>query len=189
MIPVIAVVILGVGVYARADFGTPAGVRETRAPLMFWTLLLAVWGALNLVFVSGDLFTLYVALELLTFAAVPLVWLDGRAETLRAAFRYLLSRYSGPSSICSASSCSTARTARWTSRCWPSGSAPSPRAGCGSADDRGPARQDRALPAAPVAAAGARRRPAAASAVLSGLVIKGSWFLVARSGSTCCPGS
>jgi multicomponent Na+:H+ antiporter subunit D len=33
---------------------------------------------------------LYVALELLTFAAVPLVSLDGRAETLQAALRYLL---------------------------------------------------------------------------------------------------
>ena len=42
------------------------------------------------VFLSGDLFTLYVALELLTFAAVPLVSLDGRAETLRAALRYLI---------------------------------------------------------------------------------------------------
>jgi formate hydrogenlyase subunit 3/multisubunit Na+/H+ antiporter MnhD subunit len=43
-----------------------------------------------MVFVSGDLFTLYVALELVTFAAVPLVCLDGRAETLQAALRYLL---------------------------------------------------------------------------------------------------
>jgi NADH:ubiquinone oxidoreductase subunit 5 (subunit L)/multisubunit Na+/H+ antiporter MnhA subunit len=53
-------------------------------------LLLAVWGSLNLVFVSGDLFTLYVALELLTFAGVPMVCLDGSGETLRAALRYLL---------------------------------------------------------------------------------------------------
>jgi formate hydrogenlyase subunit 3/multisubunit Na+/H+ antiporter MnhD subunit len=36
------------------------------------------------------LFNLFVALELLTFAAVPLVALDGRAETLAAALRYLL---------------------------------------------------------------------------------------------------
>ena len=57
---------------------------------MFWTLLLAVWGALNAVFLAGDLFTLYVALELLTFAGVPLVCLDGRPETLQAALRYLL---------------------------------------------------------------------------------------------------
>ena len=53
-------------------------------------MLLAIWGALNTVFLGGDLFTLYVALELLTFAAVPLVCLDGRAETLAAALRYLV---------------------------------------------------------------------------------------------------
>jgi multicomponent Na+:H+ antiporter subunit D len=55
--------------------------------MVYWLLLLAVWGSLNLVFVSGDLFTLYVALELLTFAGVPLVCLDGKGETLRAALR------------------------------------------------------------------------------------------------------
>jgi len=85
-----AVVIAAIGVFARADFVTPDGVAEARAPLAFWILLLGVWGALNTVFLGGDLFTLYVALELLTFAAVPLVSLDGRAETLRAALRYLL---------------------------------------------------------------------------------------------------
>jgi formate hydrogenlyase subunit 3/multisubunit Na+/H+ antiporter MnhD subunit len=53
-------------------------------------LLLAVWAALNAVFLGADLFNLFVALELLTFAAVPLVCLDGRAETLAAALRYLL---------------------------------------------------------------------------------------------------
>ncbi|HZC55289.1 MAG TPA: proton-conducting transporter membrane subunit [Xanthobacteraceae bacterium] len=83
-----AAVICAVGVYAYADFRTPAG--QTRAPSAFWMLLLAVWSALNTVFLGGDLFTLYVALELLTFAAVPLVCLDGRAETLQAALRYLL---------------------------------------------------------------------------------------------------
>src|SRR5262245_2625961 len=90
MLVTTAVVICGIAVYARADFRTPPGVGEARAPLVFWMLLLAVWGSLNLVFVSGDLFTLYVALELLTFAAVPFVCLDGRGETLRAALRYLL---------------------------------------------------------------------------------------------------
>jgi multicomponent Na+:H+ antiporter subunit D len=89
MLPAIAVVICGIAVYARFDFNTPSA-KETRTPLTFWTLLLAVWGSLNLIFVSGDLFTLYVALELLTFAAVPLVCLDGRGETLRSALRYLL---------------------------------------------------------------------------------------------------
>ena len=90
MMAITAVVICAVGVFARADFRTPAGSVEARAPFAFWILLLAIWGALNTVFLGGDLFTLYVALELLTFAAVPLVCLDGRAETLQAALRYLL---------------------------------------------------------------------------------------------------
>jgi multicomponent Na+:H+ antiporter subunit D len=90
MLVIAAVVMCGIGVFARADFRTPAGEVEARAPFAFWILLLAIWGALNTVFLGGDLFTLYVALELLTFAAVPLVCLDGRAETLQAALRYLL---------------------------------------------------------------------------------------------------
>jgi multicomponent Na+:H+ antiporter subunit D len=90
MMTITAAVVCAVGMFARADFRTPKGSSETRAPFAFWILLLAVWGALNTVFLGGDLFTLYVGLELLTFAAVPLVSLDGRAETLQAALRYLL---------------------------------------------------------------------------------------------------
>jgi multicomponent Na+:H+ antiporter subunit D len=90
MMAITAVVICAIGIFARADFRTPEGVVETRAPFAFWILLLAIWAALNAVFLAADLFTLYVALELLTFAAVPLVCLDGRAETLQAALRYLL---------------------------------------------------------------------------------------------------
>jgi formate hydrogenlyase subunit 3/multisubunit Na+/H+ antiporter MnhD subunit len=85
-----AVVICATGLFAWAEFRTLPGVKEARAPLVFWTLLLGVWGALNAVLVGSDLFNLYVALELLTFSAVPLVCLDGRAETLAAALRYLL---------------------------------------------------------------------------------------------------
>jgi multicomponent Na+:H+ antiporter subunit D len=88
MLVTTALLISAIGLFARAQFHT---VRtEARAPLVFWTLLLAVWGALNAVFLGADLFNLYVALELLTFAAVPLVCLDGRPETLAAALRYLL---------------------------------------------------------------------------------------------------
>ena len=85
-----AVVISAVGLFARADFQTPQGLPEARAPLAFWTLLLALWGALNAILLGDDLFNLFVALELLTFSAVPLVCLDGRVETLSAALRYLL---------------------------------------------------------------------------------------------------
>jgi len=90
MMVAMAIVFCVVAIFAYADFGTRAGSAEARAPFAFWILLMAIWGAMNLIFLGGDLFTLYVALELLTFAAVPLVCLDGRAETLQAALRYLL---------------------------------------------------------------------------------------------------
>ncbi|WP_295612903.1 proton-conducting transporter membrane subunit [uncultured Lamprocystis sp.] len=85
-----AVVLLGVGIYAQRGFQIPAGLPETRRSLAFWTLLCGIWGGINTVFLGQDLFTLFVALELLTFSAVPLVALDGRPETLAAALRYLL---------------------------------------------------------------------------------------------------
>jgi formate hydrogenlyase subunit 3/multisubunit Na+/H+ antiporter MnhD subunit len=90
MMVIAALVICAVAIYARADFRTPPDLAEARAPFAFWILLLSIWSALNLIFVAGDLFTLYVGLELLTFAAVPLVCLDGRPETFQAALRYLL---------------------------------------------------------------------------------------------------
>jgi formate hydrogenlyase subunit 3/multisubunit Na+/H+ antiporter MnhD subunit len=90
MLVTTAVVIGAVGVFARTEFRTPAGTAEARAPLAFWLLVLGVWAGLNTVFLAGDLFTLYVAIELLTFAAVPLVCLEGTPATLAAALRYAL---------------------------------------------------------------------------------------------------
>lgn len=90
MLVITAVVVAGITIYARAEFRTPAGATEARAPYVFWIMLLGIWCGLNAVFVSADLFTLYVALELLTFSAMPLVCLNGRAETLQAALRYMI---------------------------------------------------------------------------------------------------
>jgi len=90
MLVATAIVASGAGLYALSDFGTPRDPAAGRQTLGFWVSLLGAWAALNLAFVGRDLFNLYVALELLTFAAVPLVCLDGRASTLQAALRYLL---------------------------------------------------------------------------------------------------
>jgi multicomponent Na+:H+ antiporter subunit D len=90
MLVTAALVIAAAGYFARASFSTPPELAEKRAPLAFWTLLQGLWAALTVVFLGGDLFNLFVALELLTFSAVPLVCLDGRPETLAAALRYLL---------------------------------------------------------------------------------------------------
>jgi formate hydrogenlyase subunit 3/multisubunit Na+/H+ antiporter MnhD subunit len=189
MLLAIAVVVIGIGLFARADFGTPPGSAESRASYSYWLLLLAVWGSLNLVFVSGDLFTLYVALELLTFAGVPLVCLAGSGETLRAALRYLLF------ALCGSVLYLLGAVLLY--------------GGYGTLDIPLLAGQVAAEPIAwtalalmtvgllaktalfplhlwlPPAHGGA---PAAASAVLSALVIKGSWFLVLRLWLDVMPG-
>jgi multicomponent Na+:H+ antiporter subunit D len=90
MVVVTAVIVGAISLFAGETFRVPEGEAETRRPLVFWTLLMGVWGALNAVWFGADLFALYVALELLTFGAVPLVCLDGSAATLQAALRYLL---------------------------------------------------------------------------------------------------
>ena len=89
MIVVASVVFLGAAAFAWKDFAQPSGQPEARLSLVFWSALLAMASALNLLFTSTDLFNLYVGLELLTFAAIPVVAIKGGADTLRAALRYL----------------------------------------------------------------------------------------------------
>jgi multicomponent Na+:H+ antiporter subunit D len=189
MMLMVALVILGIGLYAWADFTTPSGVGEARRPFVFWTLLLAIWGSLNLMFLSGDLFTLYVALELLTFSAIPLVSLDGRAETLRAALRYLIFALLGSvfyllGAVLLYGAYGTLDISLLAERV-----APGPVTWVAAAlMTTGLLAKTALVPLhlwLPPAHAGA---PAAASAVLSGLVVKGSWFLVVRLWLEVLPG-
>jgi hypothetical protein len=53
MLVTAAIVISAAGFFARANFGTPQGMTEARAPLAFWMLLQALWAALNIVFLGG----------------------------------------------------------------------------------------------------------------------------------------
>jgi len=85
-----AVIFSAAAAYAWKEYRPPRWSPETRTSLVFWSALLAMASALNTLFTSADLFNLYVALELLTFAAIPVVSLKGSAETLRAALRYLI---------------------------------------------------------------------------------------------------
>jgi formate hydrogenlyase subunit 3/multisubunit Na+/H+ antiporter MnhD subunit len=61
----------------------------------FWPLWFFLWGGLNALFLSGDVFNLYVTLELITLAAVGLVTLAGHATAIAAALRYLLAALLG----------------------------------------------------------------------------------------------
>ena len=79
-----ALVAVAVSVYATRYFHTPQdGAR-------FWPLWLLLIAALNGLFLSADLFNLYVTLELLGLSAVALTALGGKRESIRAALRYLL---------------------------------------------------------------------------------------------------
>lgn len=77
------VVALPLAVYARAYFSE---VAQTA----FWPLAGFLIAALNALFLSADLFNLYVTLELLSLAAVGLVALGGKPMQVAAALRYLL---------------------------------------------------------------------------------------------------
>jgi multicomponent Na+:H+ antiporter subunit D len=83
-----AAVMAGVVAQGRAHFAH-AG-PEARADWAFWPLAMLLWTAVNVVFLSRDLFNLYVGLELLSLSAVALVAIEGKPETLAAALRYML---------------------------------------------------------------------------------------------------
>jgi multicomponent Na+:H+ antiporter subunit D len=85
MLAMTAVVGTAVSVYARVYLaGSPDKVRR------FWPLWLLLWAALNGLFQAGDVFNLYVTLELLGLSAVALVALTGSGPALWGAMRYLL---------------------------------------------------------------------------------------------------
>jgi len=84
---------LPVAVFTYAYYGPGETERWTPADSV-WPLMLLLWGALNALFLSGDVFNLYVTLELLTLSAVALVVLSGSAAAM-AAIRYLLAAFVG----------------------------------------------------------------------------------------------
>jgi formate hydrogenlyase subunit 3/multisubunit Na+/H+ antiporter MnhD subunit len=189
MLAAVALVVGGISVFGWGEFRTPREGGEKRVPLMFWLLLMAVWGSLNLVFVSGDLFTLYVALELLTFAGVPLVCLDGRGETLRAALRYLLFALFGSLLYLLGAVLLYGAYGTLDIVLLRGLMEPGPLAWAAAAlMTVGLLAKTALFPLhiwLPPAHAGA---PAAGSAILSALVVKGSWFLVLRLWFDVMPG-
>lgn len=85
MLAMTAIVGAAVSVYARVYLASsPDKVRR------FWPLWLFLWAALNGLFQAGDVFNLYVTLELLGLSAVALVALTGSGPALWGAMRYLL---------------------------------------------------------------------------------------------------
>ncbi len=74
----------GISIYAAGYF------RNESAGRFFWPLWLFLWGGLNALYLSRDIFNLYVVLEIVSLSAVALAALSGTRAALTAALRYLL---------------------------------------------------------------------------------------------------
>ena len=88
MLTVTTLVGLGISFYATGYF-------EARRSAQFWPLWLFLLAALNALFLSTDIFNLYVTLELMGLAAVALTALSGGRDALTGAMRYLLATLLG----------------------------------------------------------------------------------------------
>ena len=83
MLATTALVGFAISVYSTTYFNSTLSVR-------FWPIWLCLLAALNALFLSADIFNLYVTLELLGLSAVALTALTGSKEALSGAMRYLL---------------------------------------------------------------------------------------------------
>ncbi len=84
LIAATSVIILSITFYA------PAYLARTGIQGSFWPLIFFLHAALNGLYLSADVFNLYVALELLSLSAVALVALGADTAAVAAALRYLL---------------------------------------------------------------------------------------------------
>jgi multicomponent Na+:H+ antiporter subunit D len=81
--------------YAFSAFGAHDVATPWDEAAAFWPLWLMAWAAMHALYLSTDVFNVYVALELLTLAAVALVALPGTRATIAAALQYLLATLVG----------------------------------------------------------------------------------------------
>lgn len=95
MLCLTAVTGLGITLYAKGYFSFRIGSRKQsrlhqQQKRFFWPLWMILLASLNGLFLSADIFNLYVTLELVSVSATALTALSGKPASQIAAFRYLL---------------------------------------------------------------------------------------------------
>jgi len=100
MLATTAVVGTAISFYATSYFGDAADPRVERSPAgrgarFFAPLWLFLWTALNGIYLSADLFNLYVTLEMLGLSSAALVTLAVSNKAVEAGMRYLLVSLTG----------------------------------------------------------------------------------------------
>lgn len=87
----VVMLLMSAAVGLGVTFYTPGYLAGEAAKFRyFWPLWMFLWSALNVIFLSADVFNLYVGLELLGLSAVALLTLGGGRDALVAGARYLL---------------------------------------------------------------------------------------------------
>jgi len=90
MLLLTGVVGLAIAAYAGPYLEHEGEARDGTGSGLFWPLWCAIVAGLNALFVSADVFNMYVCLEVLGLSAISLVALAGSLAALTAATRYLL---------------------------------------------------------------------------------------------------
>jgi multicomponent Na+:H+ antiporter subunit D len=82
-----------ISIYAGSYFRA----REETLPAAnhFWPLWLLLWGGLHALFLAADVFNAYILLEVVGLSSVALTTLSGRVQSLTAALRYLIAAMVG----------------------------------------------------------------------------------------------
>jgi multicomponent Na+:H+ antiporter subunit D len=93
MLLVTALVGAAVTAYAMRYFTPPRREESWSEGEGFWPLWLFLWASLNALFLSADIFNLYVTLELVTLSSVGLILLAREPLARMAAIRYLLAAF------------------------------------------------------------------------------------------------
>lgn len=76
--------------YAASIYGASYFASSDAAAAPFWRLWLLLWTGMNGLYLSADLFNIYVNLEIVGLTSVALVAIAGREVALESALRYLL---------------------------------------------------------------------------------------------------
>ena len=89
MLLLTAVIGVGTSLFSMSYFANVTkGALSTG---IFWPLWLFLWGGMNCLFLSGDIFNLYLLLEFTLLASVAMASLGGSKAAMVSALRYLLS--------------------------------------------------------------------------------------------------
>ncbi len=90
-----AIVGFGITIYAISFYAPGYQRKECHEARLFWPLWFFLWSAMNALFVATDIFNIYVVFELLGISAIALITLAGKREALTAAMRYLIAAILG----------------------------------------------------------------------------------------------